>query len=419
MPVLARPAAGGKYEIVAGNRRLRAAAEAGLTRIPARVVEMTDTEAREAQIVENLQRADIHPIDEADAYRKLIETQRYEISDLAVKFGKSETFVRDRLALTDLIAIGKKAFRDGLITIGHAALVARLDAKTQKDALNDELNIDDDTEWRRVPSVAQLREWIFRKTLQTSMKSPPWKDDEQMREMLGGCEECNGKGADLFGKRTADACSNPKCYANRLNAFIAIKLRENPDLVRLTDNYTNEGDIIGTSSYKAIKSKKDRCKHAEGAIVVQGDSIGQTFDICRAPECNKHWPTSRPGGHYKPTAEEREARKKQRQADKERDEKRAKAITAALEKVSFPLTAKQLDVLLDSVFEKFDYTEFEPICKRHEIEVPKVDWGHRDYAGSLKSFIKEKSAEEKLRLIFEIITETQWHDERMKSLKRL
>jgi len=84
MPVLARPQKD-KFEIVAGNRRLRAAKVAGLTEIPARIEEMTDIEVREAQIVENLQRADVHPLEEGMAYRKLIEESGYDVAAVGRK----------------------------------------------------------------------------------------------------------------------------------------------------------------------------------------------------------------------------------------------------------------------------------------------------------------------------------------------
>ena len=155
MPILVRPQKG-KYEVVAGNRRFRAAQTLRLSEIPARVVEISDTEVREAQIVENLQRADVHPLEEGTAYRNLIEQSGYDVAAVAAKVGKSESYVRDRLVLTNLIKPGQTAFRSGAMTAGHAALIARLDEKQQKDAV--EYASD---EYDR-PSTADLREWIQR-----------------------------------------------------------------------------------------------------------------------------------------------------------------------------------------------------------------------------------------------------------------
>src|SRR5262249_11770211 len=151
MPILVRSQKG-KFEVVAGNRRLRAAKEAGLREIPAHIAELTDTEAREAQIVENLQRADVHPLEEGAAYRDLIEQSGHDVEAVAAKVGKSETYVRNRLVLTNLTKAGQKAFREDLITAAHAALVARLGDKLQKAAL-EFLELDND--WRQVPTTTE------------------------------------------------------------------------------------------------------------------------------------------------------------------------------------------------------------------------------------------------------------------------
>jgi len=114
-----------KYEVIAGNRRLRAAKQAGLKEIPAQLVEMTDGEAREAQIVENLQRQDVHPLEEGEAYRQLmVANDGYDIEAIAAKVGKSKTYVRGRLVLTTLIDKAAAEFRKGTMTAGHAALIA-------------------------------------------------------------------------------------------------------------------------------------------------------------------------------------------------------------------------------------------------------------------------------------------------------
>ena len=219
MPILVRKV-GKQYEVIAGSRRFSASKQLGLEEIPAKIVTMNDTEAREAQIVENLQREDVHPLDEGEAYRQLIEQSGYDVAAVAVKVGKSETFVRDRLVLTNLIKDGKTAFREGEITAGHAALIARLEDKQQTDAI--EFVLDE----YETPTTAELRSWIQGRVYADSMESPPWKGDEQMQAALGGCDECKGAGGDLFGKTASESCSNPKCYAMRIAAFIEIKKKE-------------------------------------------------------------------------------------------------------------------------------------------------------------------------------------------------
>jgi ParB family chromosome partitioning protein len=88
-PILVR-AVGDRYELIAGARRLRAAVLAALTTIPARVIAMNDQAARETQIIENLQREDVHPLEEAEAYENLIASDgAYTVGVLATKVGKS------------------------------------------------------------------------------------------------------------------------------------------------------------------------------------------------------------------------------------------------------------------------------------------------------------------------------------------
>src|SRR5687768_11752058 len=95
-PLRARPVPNGaepSFEIVFGERRWRAAGMAGLETLPVVVKEMTDLEVLDAQIQENLQRADLHPLEEAESYRRLREVHGFGIDELAAKVGKSKAYV--------------------------------------------------------------------------------------------------------------------------------------------------------------------------------------------------------------------------------------------------------------------------------------------------------------------------------------
>jgi ParB/RepB/Spo0J family partition protein len=117
-----------KYEVVAGARRLRAAKLAELEKLPVRVVKLTHAEAIEAQCVENLQREDIHPLEEALGFKSLLELGEpaYTIATIASRAGKSEAYVYGRIGLADLIPPVAEAFLKDEITIGHALLIAKL-----------------------------------------------------------------------------------------------------------------------------------------------------------------------------------------------------------------------------------------------------------------------------------------------------
>jgi ParB family chromosome partitioning protein len=125
-PIVVRTTADGGYELIAGERRLRAARIAGLTHIPAVVRESADGEQLELALVENLQRQDLNAIEEAAAYRELID--RFELSheEVSRRVGKSRVAISNALRLLDLTPETREAIADGRITEGHGRALAAL-----------------------------------------------------------------------------------------------------------------------------------------------------------------------------------------------------------------------------------------------------------------------------------------------------
>lgn len=121
-PILARPHPGapGRYQIIAGERRWRAAQAAGLHDIPVLVRPLTDTEAMAASLVENLQRQDLDPIEEAEAYRRLLGEFGMTQEGLGSLIGKSRVHVTNTLRLLGLPAPVRAHLRDGTLSAGHA-----------------------------------------------------------------------------------------------------------------------------------------------------------------------------------------------------------------------------------------------------------------------------------------------------------
>lgn len=139
-PIIARTARDGKHEIVAGETRWRAARIAGLTDVPVIVRELTDLEAMELQILENLHRNDLSPLEEAHGFKNLLSKSQdgiagYTIDELADKIGKSRTYVYDSLKLTELPEDASKALASGELNRSTALLIARLDPTVQTSAL--------------------------------------------------------------------------------------------------------------------------------------------------------------------------------------------------------------------------------------------------------------------------------------------
>ena len=137
-PLLVREIEENKYEVIAGARRLRAAKLAALEQVPVRVVELSDAACVEAQLVENIQREDVHPLEEAFAFHALLHADglQYDIPALAAKAGKSPAFVATRLRLTELVPPIAEAFLAGQIATGHALEIAKLQKAEQPRAFD-------------------------------------------------------------------------------------------------------------------------------------------------------------------------------------------------------------------------------------------------------------------------------------------
>jgi ParB family chromosome partitioning protein len=118
-PVILRRKAG-RYELVAGERRLRAARLANLRTIPAVVRQVSDSEALEIALIENLQREDLNPLDEARGYRELIKRFKLTQEQLARKLGRDRSTIANALRLLNLPEDVKRGLEEGKITVGHA-----------------------------------------------------------------------------------------------------------------------------------------------------------------------------------------------------------------------------------------------------------------------------------------------------------
>lgn len=128
-----RPIAENRFEIVFGERRYRASQIAGLEEIPAVILDISDETAEEMAVTENLQRKDVTPIEEANAYQKLIESGRHDVQSLAVQFGKNESYIRTRLKFVSLIPEIAQLLEQDELTISVATEICRYGEDIQHD----------------------------------------------------------------------------------------------------------------------------------------------------------------------------------------------------------------------------------------------------------------------------------------------
>ena len=134
-PIVVRSTAGGSYQIIAGERCWRAARMAGLSEIPAMVVEAEDSKVMELALIENLQREDLTIIEEALGYRTLMETYGMTQEQVARRMGKSRPVIANALRILNLSPAALKRLEDGEITPGHARVLAGLETEEEMDAL--------------------------------------------------------------------------------------------------------------------------------------------------------------------------------------------------------------------------------------------------------------------------------------------
>ena len=132
-PILVRPATGGGYELIAGERRWRAARKAGLSVVPAIIKTVDDHGSLEEALVENLHRSDLNPLEEASAYQQLIDDFKLTHEQVATRVGKSRAAVSNTLRLFQLSPSIQRMVLDGVLNAGHArALLGTTDKSFQE-----------------------------------------------------------------------------------------------------------------------------------------------------------------------------------------------------------------------------------------------------------------------------------------------
>lgn len=132
-PVLVKEAQGGQYELICGERRWRAAQLCGLTQVPVVVKDIADKDFLEWALIENIQREDLNPVEEAEAYRRLAEERRLSQEDIAKKVGKNRTTVTNALRLLQLPVEIRRLIEEGQVSSGHArALLGLISPEHQR-----------------------------------------------------------------------------------------------------------------------------------------------------------------------------------------------------------------------------------------------------------------------------------------------
>jgi ParB family chromosome partitioning protein len=405
-PLLVRPIndpnrPGKKYEIVAGERRYRAAELAELAEAPCVVTELCAADALQVQLVENLQREGLHPLDEAKAFYRLQKESELTVAEIAARVGKTAPDVARRLSLNSLVKEAKADYRAGFITLGHALEICRLSPDVQRAALaacyetnhewSDEAQeyvpVLDKSEPR---TVEQLKAWL-RANVHLNLNAAPFKTtDASLREDGLTCVECpnrTGYNKTLFADvKGADTCLVPACYQGKVQTLVQIvsaKLTEKRDdetPAPLVSPYWNtsageEGrEVLPRSRYEAIEDEAEGCEYAEWGVYVEGQNIGQKVLICREPTCKDHLgrvrghasvavTSSASVGQQQDDSAKRNARKQELFDIKVDEEVRLRVFTEALKTFSYPLDRTLLDMVAVAHFRRIPSDDQKTIIK--------------------------------------------------------
>jgi ParB/RepB/Spo0J family partition protein len=221
-------------EVVAGHRRKHAAIAAELAEVPVLVKAYSDEEAIEAQLVENIERQSMHPLDEADGFKVWLGLGR-SIAHIADRIGRDRSFVAQRLKLLDLTESGRKAFDAGKLTLGAAIVLARVPQNLQDEALaklTEHLKYADIDEHSAVSE--KYASEIILKHFILKLADAGWAlDDADLVPSAGPCSTCvkrTGNQRELFSDIKSPAlCTDPTCHRSKADALFSIRVKEARD----------------------------------------------------------------------------------------------------------------------------------------------------------------------------------------------
>ena len=254
-----------RYEIVCGERRFRAwnllaNKSARYNEIPCIIREMTDEQAFDAMITENLQRQDVDPVEEAIAFSLLLENGN-AIEDISIRFGKSIRFVQDRVKLKGLIPELIEMLRKDLIPISGAMLLAKLDAELQKKFLEHRINPEEGT------TLAEIKDYLD--DLFCVINKAQFFEDDKFSNDIPACSGCINNTANhgcLFYemKGTEQKCINRECFAKKQAEYVKYRvMKESENLVKKGEPLTFGKSVIVIEQQNSWDSEKTKQKKEE------------------------------------------------------------------------------------------------------------------------------------------------------------
>lgn len=400
-----------KFEIVGGHRRFAAIKKilAPTASVEAIVKKLTDEEAAELAIIDNLQRQDIHPLEEAVAYRNLVENKTHDMKSIAAKVGKSEAYIRGRIFLTNLCAEAKTAYREGVLTDGHAAEIARLSPQgDQQKALT---YVKEQKKYGKEVTTQDLHSWA--QDLFVELNFQPWLKDKEAMAAVGPCVECPKDTPSLFGEVKVGACTTTRCLKRKMVKYINWFKKSEPDTLIIRGDYGQHSEgVIGMQSYDRVKKGS---KDAKKALIVEGEGRGKIVYIkTRSAQVSRMTPEQKKKHDAEVLREKAKRDKEQAAAQKKEDDK----MSAGIASIAWPLKEKHLDVLFEIAAD--NSSECGEIVRRLKIPAKRDKDGDIEDAGkALAAYYAKAEPKEKARIVFELLLLEAWRDQRNRLIKKL
>ena len=263
----------GLPEIVCGEGRFLATKLEGFKQIEAIVKNLSDEVAIEMQIDENMQRNDLHPLDEANTYAFLMRKYNMSLADLAAKFSQRPRYIAERLKLNDLIEEFQKDLNEGILPIGQAIELAKYPAEAQKRALEEDIVFQWEDRDNGYLTLSELKEELERRLLLDLKHAKFDITDAALVPERGACVDCpeqTGFHPNLFDVGTEKDiqrhCLNQNCLENKTQVFIQItrefltkKLREKTgdekaEIMLVSENWSNPETEAPCRRENGIKS---------------------------------------------------------------------------------------------------------------------------------------------------------------------
>lgn len=246
-PLTVRKLPSGCYELVAGERRLRAAAMAGITEVPVVVKDLTDEQVTETQLAENMQRENPHPLHEAQGIA-LMQTAGYTIDEIALRLGKSKPFIYNRIKLSELIEPMQEVFINDVLGIQDAVQIASLSVESQQEIFDNYC-----ADWQsRNNRISNLQYAISK--FRYDLKNAPFNTrNKSLVAEVGACTGCPFNSASfktLFPELAKEAvCSNKGCFKNKCLAQAEVNIRKaikevQPDALLVSAHTPSEHKIV-------------------------------------------------------------------------------------------------------------------------------------------------------------------------------